>query len=214
MKLFYNPLSTYSQKVMMALFEKNVAFEPELVNLMSPEGQSAYQAIYPIGKIPLLKPSDDQMVPESTIIIEYLEDHFTTGTRLIPDGAEPARQVRFMDRMSDRYLNDPTVTLLFEKFGFRKHGEAELENASRYLRITFEHFDQRLATQDWLCGEFSMADCAAIPALYFCQLAAPFTDYPNLVRYYERAKLRPSYAKVMAEFVPVWEGMLAQNAHG
>ncbi|HEY8587255.1 MAG TPA: glutathione S-transferase family protein [Rhodanobacter sp.] len=214
MKLHYNPLSTYSQKVLIALFEKHVSFEPELVDLMSAEGQAAYRAIYPIGKIPLLKPSDDHMVPESTIIIEYLEDHFSTGTRLIPEEVEPARMVRFMDRMSDRYLNDPAVTLLFEQMGIRKHAESELENASRYLRITFEHFDKRLASQDWLCGDFSMADCAAIPALFYCQIAAPFADYPNLVRYYERARRRPSYARVMAEFVPIWDGMLAQNAHG
>lgn len=212
MKLYYNPLSTYSQKAMIAFYEKEVAFEPELVNLMSPEGKAAYAQIYPIGKIPLLKPSDDYMIPESTIIIEYLEGHHATGTRLIPDGVDAARQVRFMDRMADLYLNNPTITLLFERLGFRKHSEDEVAAASAHLRSTFAHFDKRLANQDWLCGEFSMADCAAIPALFYCQLVAPIADYPNLVRYYERARQRPSYARVMAEFVPIWEGMMAQGA--
>lgn len=211
MKLYYNPLSTYSQKVLIALHEKEVAFEPEVVNLMSPEAKAAYAQVYPIGKVPLLKPSDDYMIPESTIIIEYLEGHHASGARLIPDGVDAARQVRFMDRMSDLYLNNPAVTLLFERFGFSKHSEEELARSSHYLRTTFAHFDKRLANQDWLCGEFSMADCAAIPALFYCQVVAPFADYPNIVRYYERARQRPSYARVMAEFVPIWESMLAQG---
>jgi glutathione S-transferase len=211
MKLFYNPLSTYSQKALIALYEKDVAFEPVMVNLMTQEGRDDYAKVNPIGKIPLLKPTEDHRIPESTIIIEYLEGHYA-GTRLIPEGVDAARQVRFMDRMSDLYLNDPSITLLFEKFGFRKHSEEELAKASKYLRISFEGLDKRLDGQDWLCGEFSMADCAAIPPLFYCQAIASFADYPNLVRYYERARQRPSYARVMAEFVPIWEGMLAQGA--
>ncbi|AIY41645.1 Glutathione S-transferase family protein [Collimonas arenae] len=212
MKLYYNPLSTYSQKTLIALYEKGVAFEPEVVSLMSPEGKAAYAKIYPIGKLPLLKPSDDHMIPESTIIIEYLEGHHASGTQLIPNDVDAARQVRFIDRMSDLYLGNPAGTLLFERFGFQKYSEEELAKASNYLRITYEHFDKRLANQDWLCGEFSMADCAAIPPLFYCQVVAPFAAYPNIVRYYERARLRPSYARVMEEFVPIWEGMLlAQN---
>ncbi|MES2070155.1 MAG: glutathione S-transferase family protein [Pseudomonadota bacterium] len=212
MKLYYNPLSTYSQKTLIALYEKQVAFEPALVNLNTPEGQAEYAKVYAIGKVPLLQLDDDYHIPESTIIIEYLEGHYQTGTRLIPDGVDPARQVRFMDRMSDLYLIDPSATLLFEKFGFSKHTEAQLAKASKYLHILFERFDKKLASQDWLCGEFSMADCAAIPPLFYCQYIAPFSDYKNIVRYYERAKQRPSYAKVMAEFLPIWEGVMSKAA--
>jgi len=100
-KLYYNPLSTYSQKTLIALYEKQVAFEPVIVNLMSPEGQAEYEKLYPIGKVPMLVLDDDYKIPESTIIIEYLEGHVQSGTRLIPEGTDAARQVRFMDRMSD-----------------------------------------------------------------------------------------------------------------
>jgi glutathione S-transferase len=212
MKFYYNPLSTYAQKALIALYEKQVKFEPIVVNLMTPEGKAEYEKVYPIGKVPLLKPSDDHMIPESTIIIEYLDGHYPNGTRLIPAGTDEARKVRFMDRMADLYLNDPATTLMFQKFGFRQSSEDELARATKYVRLSYENFDKRLANQDWLCGEFSMADCAAIPSLFYCKGIAPFSDYRNIVSYYERAKQRPSYAKVMAEFVPIWESMQAQHA--
>jgi glutathione S-transferase len=190
-----------------------LAFEPVVVDLFSPEGRAAYEKIYPLGKVPMFKPSDDHMIPESTIIIEYLEGHYPRqGTRLIPDGIDAARQVRFIDRVSDLYLNDPTVTLLFEAIGMRKHDEATLATARKQLHFSFEKMNERLAKQDWVCGaEFSMADCATIPPLYYCQAIAPLNDYANLQRYFERAKQRPSYARVMAEFVPIWEDMQTQK---
>jgi glutathione S-transferase len=211
MKLYYNPLSTYSQKVLIAFYEKQIEFEPILVSLMSPDGRAAYEQVYPLGKVPLLKPADDYMIPESSIIIEYLEGHHPSGTRLIPEEVDAVRKVRFMDRMSDLYLADPSQVLLFEKLDMRKYSEAELSKASKYLQISYEHFDKRLANQEWLCGDFSMADCALIPSLFYNQLSAPFRDYPHITAYFERAKKRPSYARVMAEFVPIWEGMQSQR---
>lgn len=207
MKLYYNPISTFSQKVLMALYEKQISFEPLLVNLGSPEGKAEYEKVYPIGKVPMLKPAEDHMIPESTIIIEYLEGHYKTGTCLIPDGVDAARKVRFMDRMSDLYLDNPIVTLLFQKIGMVQHRDEEIARATKYVRISYEAMEKHLEGKDWLCGDFSMADCAAIPALFYAQGVASFSDYKNLVAYYARAKQRPSYAKVLTEFLPMWEAM-------
>jgi glutathione S-transferase len=214
MKLYYNPLSTYSQKVMIACNEKGIAYEPEVVDLMSPEGRSAYEKINPLGKVPFLKPNPDWQVPESTSIIEYLEDKFPKSTHLIPaSGGDAARQVRFMDRMADLYLNDPVVELLFQKLGFRPQDEDRATRARKYVGMTYSHLDSRLSKQTWLCGDtFTMADCAAIPPLYYAQLVMPFAKYPNLLAYWQRAQQRPSYVKVKAEFEPMWNRMMAQRS--
>ena len=204
MKLYYSPLSTYSQKAMIAFNEKGIAYEPQLVDLFSPDGRAAYEEINPLGKVPYFKPSDDWDVPESTSIIEYLEDQFRDAPRLIPSGSEAARQVRFVDRMADLYLNDPIVELLFQKIGFRAKDEAKAAKMHKYATLSYEHCDKRLASQPWMCGEaFSMADCATIPPLFYAQTALPFDAYPNLVAYWQRAQQRPSYAKVRAEFEPI-----------
>jgi glutathione S-transferase len=211
MKLYYLPVSTYSQKALLALYEKAVEFERELVYLQDPEARKNYEALYPLGKVPLLMVDGDHMIPESSIIIEYLEGHFSTGTKLIPDTVDEARQVRFMDRMCDLYLDNPVVKLLFQ--GMKPEAEQNLEEqatAKKQLGINYQHMNQRLAGQDWLCGSgFSMADCAAIPPLFYAQQVYPFENYENITAYYERAKSRPSYQQVLEEALPVWESMQA-----
>ena len=209
MKLYYAPVSTYSQKALIALYEKGIAFEPELVNLMSPEGRAAYEAIYPLGKVPYLVADDGWSVPESTIIIEFLEDRFPDTPRLIPTEREAARQVRFVDRMCDLYVNEPVVELLFQKIGFRAADENRAAKARKHVGLSYGYLEQRLANQDWVCASgFSMADCALIPPLFYAQFSAPFNDRPALARYWERAQKRPSYQRVMSEFVPIWEGLM------
>jgi len=152
------------------------------------------------------------MVPESTTILEYLEDKFPKTPRLIPSGADAARQVRFMDRMADLYFNDPVVELLFQKLGFRAEDEEKAARSRKYIGISYEHYNKRLGNQAWMCGDtFSMADCAVIPALFYAQFVLPFDAHPNVLGYWGRAQSRPSYAKVRAEFEPIWNGMMAQR---
>jgi glutathione S-transferase len=210
MKLYYNPLSTYSQKVLIAFHEKGLAFEPQIVDLFSAEGLGAYEKINPLGKVPFLKPSDDWDVPESTSIIEFLEDKFPSAPRLIPSaGGEAARQVRFMDRIADLYLNEPVTELLFQQLGFRPKNDDKAAKMRKLATLSYEHLDKRLAGQRWLCGStLSMADCAAIPPLFYAQVAMPFDAHPNVVAYFKRAQQQPSYAKVRAEFEPIWNGLM------
>lgn len=153
------------------------------------------------------------MVPESTIIIEYLEDKFPDTPRLIPqEGGDAARQVRFIDRMSDLYLNNPVGELIMQKLGFVVANEEAAAATRKTIQVSYDYLDKRLAELEWVCGEFSMADCAAIPPLFYAQAVAPFADRPNIRRYWEQAQQRSSYARVMREFVPLWEGLQAGPA--
>lgn len=207
MKLYYSPLSTYSQKVMIAFNEKGIVYQPEIVNLQTPEGSAAYEKINPFGKVPCLEPAEDWLVPESTSIIEYLEDRFANTPRLIPDDREAARQVRFMDRMCDLYYNDPVIELLFQHIGYRGKDDEKANGARKLVAMSYVNWDKRLESQEWMCGDrITMADCAAIPPMFYAQLAAPFADYPNVSAYWQRAQQRPSYTRVRAEFEPIWKG--------
>lgn len=213
MKLYYSPLSTYSQKVLIALYEKGIPFTPEFVNLSDPQARAAYERINATGKVPFLQATVDWQVPESTSIIEYLEDRFPHTPSLIPKaGGEAARLVRFIDRMADLYYNDAVTELLFQQLGFRAKDDERAARARKHIAMTYAHWDRRLAAQPWLCGaDFSMADCAAIPPMHYAQMVAPFAAHANVLAYWQRALERPSYMRVRAEFEPILQRMMAER---
>ncbi|HEX7641158.1 MAG TPA: glutathione S-transferase family protein [Burkholderiaceae bacterium] len=213
MKFYYNPLSTYSQKAMIALYEKDISVQREVVWMNDAESRAAYEKIYPICKVPLLIADDGRMVPESSIVVEYLENHFPQGLKLIPDDPVAARLVRFNDRMADQYVNEPALKILFDKVKIRNILPEDIERAHKFLAISYDGFNRKLEAGPWVCGQdFTMADCALIPSLYYLEDLVPFAEYKNLAAYWERAKQRPSYRRVMEEFVPVWQGMTSAKA--
>ncbi|HVZ92739.1 MAG TPA: glutathione S-transferase family protein, partial [Rhizomicrobium sp.] len=85
LKLYYHPLSSFCWKALIALYEKGADFEPVVVNLMEPDSREAFLKMWPIGKFPVLRDeSRDWLVPESSIIVEYLDGRFPDRARLIP----------------------------------------------------------------------------------------------------------------------------------
>ncbi len=204
MKLYYYPLSTYCQKVLIALYEKSVGFTPELVSLMNDTERDAYRKIYPLGKIPLLVLDDGHWVPESSIIVEYLDTHFTDGPKLIPDELDLSRQVRFKDRMYDLYLNDSVATLVFESWKPESERNQELIERSHFrIGVMYDFMEMNLEKQTWTNGEtFTMGDCAAAPPLFYAREMAPFEEHPNIAAYWQRLQERPSIRRVLEEAAP------------
>jgi glutathione S-transferase len=205
MKLYYHPVSSYSQKTVMAFHEKGVTFEPKIVSLMDPQQKAEYRKVHPLAKLPLLVDEKaGRTIPESSIIIEYIDRHCPGGTKLIPDDPDLARQVRFKDRMMDLYVNDSMSKILFD--GMRpegKHDTIGVDDAKGRLDALFAVMDRDLEGKTWAMGDtFSMADCAAAPALAYCRMVHPFDAHKNLSAYASRLFERPSFAKVHKEAEP------------
>ncbi len=211
MKLYYHPLSTYSQKVLIACYEKGIAFSRHIINLEVAAERKKYNRIYPIGKLPLLITDQNHMIPESSIIIEYFDRTDSKAPRLIPNDADEARQVRFRDRMHDLYLNDPTVTILSENLKPESRRNPALVNKSRKtLDVIYEFLNHELKGHTWSNGEdFTMADCAAAPALFYAQRVHSFNKYPTIRAYFSRLMGRPSYRKVIREAEPLMKKFLS-----
>jgi len=108
LKLYYHPLSSFCWKVLIALYENDTKFEPVLVDLSNGAERAAFLKLWPIGKFPVLQDETREwMVPESSIIVEYLAQHYPGRIRLVPDDADLARQVRMRDRFFDLNLQVP-----------------------------------------------------------------------------------------------------------
>jgi glutathione S-transferase len=144
-------------------------------------------------------------IPESTIIIEYLDRHYPGRTRFIPDDADTARQVRYTDRLYDLHLH-----LHMQKVvGDRLRPEAKrdplgVEDAKTRMRTALDIIDRDMQGGTWAVGDaFSMADCSACPALYYANLVLPFGEtHRHASAYLDRLLQRPSFARVVKEAEP------------
>ncbi len=206
LKLYFHPLSSFCQKVLVALYENDTPFEPQIVNLFEAASSAAFKKIWPIGKFPVLRDeARDRTIPESSIIIEYLQQHYPGKTRFVPTDAEPARQTRFHDRFFDLHVNVPMQKIVTDRL--RPAGKSDsygVEHAKSQLRIAIGVVDRSLVAKTWALGDdFTMADCAAAPALFFANKVMPFGEaYPNAAAYLTRIMQRPSFARAVKEAEP------------
>lgn len=202
MKLYYHPRSGYSQKVLIALHEKRAAFTPVLVE--PGDFATTLAKVSPLGKVPVLVLDNGWKIPESTIIIEYLDTHLSTGTRLIPEDRDLARQTRFHDRINDLYIHDSVAKIFFD--GQKPEAKRDPDGvAAAHARLDtmFAGLEEHLTKRTWIMGDtFTMADCALVPPLGYARMLHPFDKYKNLSAYFARAAERPSVAKVHAELAP------------
>jgi glutathione S-transferase len=114
--LYYHPLSSFCWKALIALYENDTPFTPRMVDLSNETERAALLKIWPVGKFPVLRDdAKDRIVPESTIIIEYLDTHYPGATRLLPEDADAARQVRLRDRFYDLYVHLPMQKIMGDR---------------------------------------------------------------------------------------------------
>ncbi|MDE0363496.1 MAG: glutathione S-transferase family protein [Rhodospirillaceae bacterium] len=198
-ELYYHPLSTYSQKVLIAIYEKGLVFKPHIVNLMAEGERERYRKIYPLGKIPLIVLNHGPLIPESSIIIEYLES--LGGAPLISTNSDVARKTRFKDRFIDFYLTDSIISLFSES---RKPEDerdtGKIETARYRSKAVYDFLEYELTESEWANGdEFSLSDCAAGAAFCYAAKYMPYNGYPVVSAYAERLAERPSVRRVREE---------------
>jgi glutathione S-transferase len=146
-----------------------------------------------------------QTVPESSIIIEYLDTHYPGRTRFIPDDPELALQARLRDRFYDLYVHLPMQKIMGDRLRSADmrdpHG---VEEARAQLKTSYQMIEQQMAAGPWAIGDaFSIADCAALPPLFYANMVEPFGEaHRSLKSYFDRLRTRPSIARVMKEAEP------------
>ena len=204
--LYSHPLASYCWKVLIALYEKGLPFEARMVNLGEPAEKARFEALWPTAKIPLL---DDggMIVPETSIIIEHLE-RYPGNARLIPPAPQAQLHVRLWDRLADCYIMDPMQRYIAQQLRSPEDRDVRACNeAKAALSAGYNLFEQRLGDRVWASGaDFSMADCAAAPALFYATTIEPIPETHAKVRhYFDRLVARPSVARVIKEAGPYFK---------
>jgi glutathione S-transferase len=204
--LHFHPLASYCHKVLVALYENDTPFTANMVDLGNETEREALLKLWPIGKFPVLRDvARNQTVAESTVIIEYLDRYYPGSTPFIPRDFDHAWQTRLRDRFYDLYVHEPMQKIVGDRLRPQaKKDPHGVEEARVRLRTSYSMIDREMETQTWAIGEvFSLADCAAAPALFYANEVMPFGDsHKNVAAYFGRLKTRPSYARVLKEAEP------------
>jgi glutathione S-transferase len=200
--LYYHPLSSFCQKVLLALYENDSVFDRRIIDLGNEKDRAELLALSPLGKFPVIRDhARKRNLAETTIIIEYL-DHFFAGARLlVPSEWEDALQVRRWDRFFDNDLQVPMQQIVGDRM---RGGKGDMTKERAMLGIAYRIIDNHMADRTWIAGEgFSMADCAAAPALFYTSTVQSFPPgLPELQAYFDRLVARPSVQRVLAEAKP------------
>ncbi|MEI9932769.1 MAG: glutathione S-transferase family protein [Rhizomicrobium sp.] len=171
LKLYYHPLSSFCWKALIALYENDTPFEKVLVNLGEPESRLAFLKLWPVGQFPAIKDETrGRFVPESSIIVEYLDDHYPGRTRFIPEDRDKARQVRMRDRFFDQHIHIHMQKITGDRI--RPEGARDpfgVEQARARLATAIGMIEENIG-EGWVMGEdYTLADVSASPALFLCQ---------------------------------------------
>ena len=195
--LHYHPLSSYCWKATIAIDALGIDVRKQLLDLADPAQRDAHYALWPIGKMPLLV-DGDRTIPETSVIIEYLQRHHARpGMQLIPDDVDIALDVRLWDRFFDQYVMTPmqahTADLL------KPEDRRDPDNVARardLLMRSYGILEHHLEGRTWAAGDsFSMADCAAAPALFYAVTYVPLLpEHARLSAYFERLMDHPAVA--------------------
>jgi glutathione S-transferase len=209
LRLHYHPLASFCWKALIALYEADTPFETQLIDFGDPASREAFEKLWPLAKMPVLV--DDrrgQTIPEATIVIEYLAQHYPGKSSLIPADPDQARQVRLADRIYDSYVHEPMQKIVTDTL--RPAGQNDLhgvEAAKTQIATAYDVIESEIAAKRWPAGDaFTLADCSACPALFYAETVVPFSGgHKNLSAYLDRLVERPSFTRVLKEAGPYFK---------
>lgn len=202
MRLYSENYSPFSAPVRIAIYAKGLDIE-----IVAPPGglrSAEYHRINPLGTIPCLMLDDGARLPESSAIMEYLEERFPSPA-LLPQAPEARAQVRLLQRIGELHITTQTVELgrLSDSVARDEPGMDRLTKIVRGL-ATLQNI---LSGDDYAAGhELTLADCQLAPALFRVPRAVGaymnrdlIAAYPRVARYVETSRRHPAVARVLDE---------------
>jgi glutathione S-transferase len=203
--LYGHPFSSYTQKVLIALYENATPFELRSLEPEMPQHSTEWLRRAPMRKFPLLVDGERNVV-ESSIVIEYLQLAHPGPVRLLPADPMAALDVRSLDRFFDLYVMDPVQLAVGSALKLLPvKADDGLALAKERLERAYAWLEEHLSDErPWAAGaDFTLADCAAAPSLFYADWTHPIASaFPALRAYRTRLLERPSFARAVAEARP------------
>ena len=200
--LYYHPLSSNCWKVLIALYEAGADFTPRMIDHTAEADRALIAGLTPMGKMPALGTPEGTLW-ETAIINEWLAGRHP-GAGLLPEAE--ALEVRLWERFFDLYIHEPMQRIVTTHLFLSADTAAETAAAARRdLDRAYAALEARMIGRDWAAaGRFTLADCAAAPALFYAATLHPLAPHPAVAAYLERLVARPAVARVLEEARPVF----------
>jgi glutathione S-transferase len=203
--LYAHPFASYCWKVLIALYENQTAFTyRSLGDPADPQAATELEALWSLKKFPVLLDGGRPVI-ESSVIIEYLTLRYPGRVRLIPSDPEAALEVRFLDRYFDNYIMTPMSKVVANELRPQDQRDPYgVDEARAALDTAYRWLDGLMQQRVWAAGEnFTMADCAAAPSLFYADWTHPIGEiFPHVRSYRSRLLARPAVARVVDEARP------------
>lgn len=202
--LYGHPFSSYCQKARIALYEKALDFDYAPLTPENPQAGEALARLWPLGKFPVLV-ADGRTLPEASIIVEYVDSLAPGDAPLLPADPHAALEARLLDRVFDNYVMAPMQAIVKDAlYPPGQRSAIAVAEARALLDKSYAWLERALAGRTWACGSaFTLADCAAAPALFYADWVHPIGESRAVLAAY-RARLlaRPSVARAVDEARP------------
>ncbi|WP_375269388.1 glutathione S-transferase family protein [Phenylobacterium sp.] len=202
LEFFAHPFSSYCQKALIAFYENDVPFTYRM--LEDPGVGEAFAALWPMKRFPILR-EGERVVLEASVIIEYLQVRHPGPVKLIPEDPDLALEARMLDRVFDNYVMTPQGKFVYDSLRPADQRDAlGVDEARTMLDTSYTWLDERMQGRTWAVGEtFTLADCAAAPALFYADWTYPIPEACTALKAYRRRLLdRPSFARAVNEARP------------
>jgi len=203
---YFHPLSSFCWKALIALYENDTPFTPHILHLQDAEVRAKFAKISPMGKMPALA-DGDKAAWEASVVIEYLDQNHPGKTRFIPADLREALEVRRMDRVLDLYIHEQMQKIVGDRLRPEdKRDSFGVAEARTRIERGYDYLESALPASGWACGPaFTLADCAAAPALFYANVLVPIGNRARVAAYFQRLTQRPSIARVLEEARPYFK---------
>ena len=202
LEFFAHPFSSYCQKALIAFYENDVPFTYRM--LEDPGVGEAFAALWLMKRFPILR-EGERVVLEASVIIEYLQVRHPGPVKLIPEDPDLALEARMLDRVFDNYVMTPQGKFVYDSLRPADQRDAlGVDEARTMLDTSYTWLDERMQGRTWAVGEtFTLADCAAAPALFYADWTYPIPEACTALKAYRRRLLeRASFARAVNEARP------------
>jgi glutathione S-transferase len=185
LKLYYYAHCPFCERVRISLAEKKIPYERIAVDLDREEEESpAFRRLNPLGRVPVLVDGKN-IICESTVINEYLEERFRKS-RLMPSDPKERAEVRYWVHYSDDYLMDTLVKMF--------HQKKLPADVLREMRDHLKYLNGALRNRQFLAGRLSLADVAFYPFIRrLDRWGISLKPYKNVDRWIKRLEKRPAF---------------------